>query len=97
MTALNQKSQQLEELQVFEKQAKLLLSESDSKYAKVLRYCERKENEIKESFRKEQARWYEKRSDMQTKIRNLQVRQQRLDIKIHAKGTCLRYSTFKPG
>jgi len=87
MTALNQKSQQLEELQVFEKQAKILLSESDSKYAKVLRYCERKENEIKESFRKEQARWYEKRSDMQTKIRNLQVRQ-RLDIKIMPKGTC---------
>ncbi|KAI8581522.1 hypothetical protein K450DRAFT_231719 [Umbelopsis ramanniana AG] len=73
MTALNQKSHQLEELQVFEKQAKILLNESDSKYAKVLRYCERKENEVKEAFKKEQARWYEKRSDMQTKIRNLQA------------------------
>ncbi|KAI9288138.1 hypothetical protein BC943DRAFT_184708 [Umbelopsis sp. AD052] len=73
MTALNHKSQQLEELQVFEKQAKILLNASDSKYAKVLRYCERKENEVKEAFKKEQARWYEKRSDMQTKIRNLQA------------------------
>jgi hypothetical protein len=78
MAALNQRSQQLEELQVFEKQAKILLNDSDSKYAKMLRYCERKENEIKESVQKEQARWYEKRADMQSKIHKLQVRN-RLD------------------
>ncbi|GAB5586590.1 hypothetical protein Unana1_01490 [Umbelopsis nana] len=73
VATLNHKSQQIDELEVFQKQAKILLSESDNKYNKMLRFYERKDNDVKEAIQREQTRWYEKRSIMQNKISNLQT------------------------
>ncbi|KAM3583799.1 hypothetical protein VKS41_003770 [Umbelopsis sp. WA50703] len=66
------KAQQVEDLELFQKQAKLLLNESDNRYAKMVRFYERKEGDFLEQMQQEKSKWSEKRSIMQSKIDNLQ-------------------------
>jgi hypothetical protein len=89
---LNHKSQQIDELEVFQKQAKILLSESDNKYNKMLRFYERKDNDVKEAIQREQTQWYEKRSIMQNKISNLQVNISDMTLCVKWWSFCLRIS-----
>jgi hypothetical protein len=71
--SIKSKAQQVEDLELFQKQAKLLLNESDNRYAKMVRFYERKEGDILEQMQQEKSKWSEKRSIMQSKIDNLQV------------------------
>lgn len=71
--AVKAKAQQVEELEIFQKQAKLLLNENDGKNAKMVRFYERKESDFMEQMQQEKFKWSEKRSIMQSKIDNLQV------------------------
>ncbi|KAG2178136.1 hypothetical protein INT43_003389 [Umbelopsis isabellina] len=69
---LKTRAQQVEDLEIFQKQAKLLLNENDGKYAKMVRFYERKEADFMEQMQHEKFKWSEKRSIMQSKIDNLQ-------------------------
>jgi hypothetical protein len=71
--SIKSKAQQVEDLELFQKQAKLLLNESDNRYAKMVRFYERKEGDFLEQMQQEKSKWSEKRSIMQSKIDNLQV------------------------
>jgi hypothetical protein len=72
-SSIKSKAQQVEDLELFQKQAKLLLNESDNRYAKMVRFYERKEGDFLEQMQQEKSKWSEKRSIMQSKIDNLQV------------------------
>ena len=63
----------MEELELFQKQARLLLSEADNKQSKIVKFYERKEGDFMEQIQKEKGRWYEKRVAMQHKIDRLEV------------------------
>jgi hypothetical protein len=71
--SIKSKAQQVEDLELFQKQAKLLLNESDNRYAKMVRFYERKEGDFLEQMQQVKSKWSEKRSIMQSKIDNLQV------------------------
>jgi hypothetical protein len=64
---------EMEELELFQKQARLLLSEADNKQSKIVKFYERKEGDFMEQIQKEKGRWYEKRAAMQHKIDRLEV------------------------